>query len=351
MSRLLESCNFGRLRLNNRIVMAPMTRSRALDDGTPSEMMLEYYRQRASAGLIIAEGTYPSENGKGYCRTPGIVNQDQIDAWKRITDAVHDQGGTIVLQVMHVGRCSHADNKSKTAETVAPSAIAADGAVYTEAGMKPFSMPRELDVAEIKNIVHEYAQATANAYEAGFDGVELHGASGYLPAQFLSPGSNHRTDAYGGSLENRVRFFLEALEAMAAVDGAERVGLRICPGFPFNDVKDPDPEESTRGLLQGISHLPLAYLHLMRASTIDVIGLSKQYFKGPLILNGGYTQARAEKAIDKQEGDAIAFGNAFIANPDLVDRFRNDYPLAPTDESRLYTNTREGYCDYPAYVA
>ncbi len=278
MSSLFDPCRLGGLHLKNRIVMAPMTRSRSTDDGTPTEMMVEYYRQRAGAGLIIAEGTYPSEDGKGYCRTPGIVTPEQVAAWRKVTEAVHAEGGKIVLQIMHCGRCSHSANKSPAAETVAPSAISAEGEVFTEEGMKPFSEPRALRTEEIAEVIEEYRQATVNAFEAGFDGVELHGASGYLPAQFLSPGSNQRDDEYGGSLENRVRFVREVLEAMASVRGAEYVGLRICPGFAFNDVRDPDPQETFEALLTAIRHLPLAYLHLMRASTIDVLALGRDFF-------------------------------------------------------------------------
>ena len=349
MTPLFQSCQLGDLQLKNRIVMAPMTRSRAMDDGTPSQMMIEYYSQRASAGLIIAEGTYPSEDGKGYCRTPGIVNDAQIAAWRQVVDAVHAQDGKIVLQIMHCGRCSHAGNKSASAETVAPSAIGAEGEVFTEEGMKPFSQPRELELSEIPMIVEQYRQATINAFEAGFDGVELHCASGYLPAQFLSPGSNQRDDKYGGSLENRVRFVREVLEAMASVQGAGRVGLRVCPGFAFNDVKDPAPQDTFTGLLQSIAHLPLAYLHLMRASPLDVIALAQENFSGPRILNGGYNAATALETVEEQQAEAISFGGLYIANPDLVERFQNDHPLCEADPAFTYSPTREGYCDYPPF--
>lgn len=346
MSTLFSPGHFGRIDIKNRVVMAPMTRSRSTDDGTPTPMMLDYYRQRASAGLIIAEGTYPSENGKGYCRTPGIVSQKHIDAWAEITDAVHQEGGKIVLQIMHCGRCSHADNKSPSAETVAPSAISAEGEVFTEQGMQAFSQPRALESDEIPEVIDEYRQATENAYSANFDGVELHGTSGYLPAQFLSPGSNQRTDAYGGSLENRVRFFNETLKAMCSVDGADRVGLRICPGFPFNDVKDPNPQQSFDALLETIQPLGLAYLHLMRASPLDVFTMGRELFKGPLLLNGGYQRESAEKAINDKGAHAVSFATAYIANPDLVHRLRSDLPLAEANQALMYTNTAEGYSDY-----
>lgn len=349
LSNLFEPCQLGALNLKNRIVMAPMTRSRSADNGNPTAMMVDYYRQRATAGLIVAEGTYPSEDGKGYCRTPGIVNAEQIAEWKKVTDAVHEEGGKIVLQVMHCGRCSHSDNKSPTSETVAPSAIGAEGEVFTEEGMKPFSDPRALTIEEIPGVIEEYHQATINAFEAGFDGVELHGASGYLPAQFMSAGSNLRDDEYGGSVENRVRFVKEVLEAMASVKGAEYVGLRICPGFPFNDVKDPDPQETYEGLLKAISHLPLAYLHLMRASTIDIIGVTKEHFSGPRMVNGGYDGDSGNAAIEKGKADAVSYATHYIANPDLVERFKQGYPLAEADANLMYTPTVEGYSDYPSY--
>ncbi|MCX2983058.1 alkene reductase [Halieaceae bacterium IMCC14734] len=349
MSNLFSSGQLGRIKVNNRIIMAPMTRSRADAAGNPTPMMLDYYRQRASAGLIIAEGTYPSENGKGYCRTPGIVNQQQIDAWGEITAAVRAEGGKMVLQIMHCGRCSHADNKSTTAETVAPSAIGAEGEVFTEAGMKPFSAPRALHSDEIPQVIEEYRQATHNAYAAGFDGVELHATSGYLPAQFMSPGSNQRSDHYGGSLENRLRFVVETLQAMASVDGADRVGIRICPGFPFNDVKDPDPKETFEGLLSAIDPMQLAYLHLMRASPLDVYAMVQEFFSGPFIINGGYNRISGDKAIAERGAAAVSFATLYIANPDLVKRLHDDLPMAEPDQATLYTNTTDGYSEYTNY--
>lgn len=349
MTNLFSSGQLGRIAIRNRIVMAPMTRSRADAAGNPTPMMLDYYRQRASAGLIIAEGTYPSENGKGYCRTPGIVTQQQIDTWGEITNAVHAEGGKMVLQIMHCGRCSHADNKSATAETVAPSAIGAEGEVFTEAGMKPFSDPRALRSDEIPAVIEEYRLATQNAYAAGFDGVELHATSGYLPAQFLSPGSNQRTDNYGGSLQNRLRFVVETLQAMASVDGADRVGIRICPGFPFNDVKDPDPQETFEGLLSAIDPMQLAYLHLMRASPLDVYAMARDFFSGPFIINGGFDRASAENAIAERGAAAVSFATLYIANPDLVRRLHDNLPMATADQATMYTNTTAGYSDYANY--
>jgi N-ethylmaleimide reductase len=350
MIDLFTPAQLGSIKLRNRVVMAPMTRSRAHGDGTPSAMMVDYYRQRASAGLIIAEGTYPSEDGKGYCRTPGIVDQRHIDGWARITEAVHSEGGKIVLQIMHCGRCSHVDNKSAQAETVAPSAIAAEGEVFTEQGMKPFSAPRALRLEEIPGVIEEFRRATANAYAANFDGVELHGTSGYLPAQFLSPGSNQREDEYGGSLENRVRFVREVLAAMCGVDGADKVGLRICPGFAFNDVKDPNPQETFEQLLTKIAPMQLAYLHVMRASPLDVFAMARDFFRGPFIANGGYDRESGNKAISEKGAHAVSFATSYIANPDLVRRLQQGLPLGEVNQATLYSDTVAGYSDYPDYT-
>ena len=349
MATLFDPCTLGALQLSNRIVMAPMTRSRANNDGTPTDMMMDYYRQRASAGLIIAEGTYPSEDGKGYCRTPGIVNESHIAGWKKITDAVHAEGGSIVLQIMHCGRCSHEENKSTSAETVAPSAISADGEVFTEEGMKPFSEPRALRNDEIADVIEDYRQSTINAYTAGFDGVELHATSGYLPAQFLSPGSNQRNDQYGGSLENRIRFVKEVLEVMCSVKGGERVGMKICPGFPFNDIKDPNAQETFEALLNAVKPLELAYLHIMRASPLDLIAMSKKHFGGPCIINGGFDQNSASQAINSEQAMAVSFGNHYIANPDLVNRFQKNVKLAEPDFNTIYVPSEQGYSNYPAF--
>lgn len=350
MKSLFEPCQIGKIELKNRVVMAPMTRSRALEDGRPSPMMTEYYKQRASAGLIVVEGAYPSEDGKGYCRTAGIINDQQVEAWKEVVDAVHAEGGKAVLQIMHVGRCSHADNKKSDAETVAPSAITTEGEVFTETGMKPFSEPRELRTEEIPEIVEQYRQATVNAFKAGFDGVELHGASGYLPEQFISPGSNKRTDRYGGSLENRLRFINEVLEAMCSVAGADRVGVRICPGFQFNPVHDPNPQETTEQLLKDINKLGLAYLHLIRASSIDVVGMANEFFDGPIMVNEMFDRDSAEALLSEGKADAIAFGRPFISNPDLVRRMQDNLPMNEVDLNTIYAPTEEGLVDYPYYA-
>lgn len=349
-ANLFDSYRLGNIELTNRIVMAPMTRSRAGDGDMPTDLHVEYYRQRATAGLIVTEGTQPSANGKGYCRTPGIHSAEQIAGWRRVTDAVHAEGGRIFLQVMHVGRVASALNKVSSAETVAPSAVRAAGEIYTDQqGIVALDEPRALVTEEIPGVIEEFRQATTNAYEAGFDGVELHCASGYLPMQFLSTGTNQRTDAYGGSVTNRIRFVVEVLEAMASVDGAGRVGIRICPGNNFNDLHDDDPVETYSTLLQAIDPMGLAYLHIIRSPrrSIDAFELGRQHFKGPLILNDSFDRDSAAEAVAAGDADMVSFGRFYISNPDLVRRFREGAPLNDFDNATLYTEGPEGFIDYP----
>lgn len=349
MIDLFSPGKLGAIPLTNRIVMAPMTRSRAADGDVPTNLHAEYYAQRATAGLIITEGTQPSLTGKGYCRTPGIHSSEQVAAWRNVTDAVHARGGHIVLQIMHVGRIASHLNKAPGTETVAPSAIRAAGEMVTEEGNVPLDMPRALETHEIAGVIAEFADATRNALAAGFDGVELHCTSGYLPAQFLSSSTNKRTDAYGGSAANRVRFVIETLEAMAAVAGADRVGFRICPGIPFNDIYDDNPEETYGTLLEAASPLGLAYLHLIDVANpqVESLALAKRCWRGSLILNEGMTFERAQALVQEGTADAISFGRPFIANPDLVERFRSGAALADFDPSSLYTPGPQGYVDYP----
>ncbi len=349
---LFTPVRFGRLELKNRVLMAPMTRSRAAAGDMPTELMVEYYRQRAGAGLLVSEGVSPSANGTGYCRTPGLYNDTQQEAWRTVVDAVHDAGGLIVAQIMHCGRIANALNKPAGSETVAPSAIRATGAIYTdEQGMQPFDMPRALDTAEVADVVQEYADATERAYEAGFDGVELHCTSGYLPAQFLCTGTNQRSDHYGGTVQNRVRFPLDVLRAMASVDGGDRVGFRISPDNRFNDIYDEDPGDTFSAFLAGASELNLAYLHVIRMprGRVDNLALARRYFPGKVIANESYSAEEAAQAIDSGAVEAVSFGRPFIANPDLVDRFWRNKPLAEFDPGRLYTPGAAGYTDYPAW--
>jgi N-ethylmaleimide reductase len=348
---LFEPASLGAISLDNRVVMAPMTRSRAGDGDVPNELHVDYYSQRASAGLIITEGTQPSANGKGYCRTPGIHSEQQVAGWKVVSDAVSAAGGTMVMQLMHCGRVASHYNKDAGSETIAPSSIRAQGQMYTDAkGMVDFDVPRALEAGEIAGVIDEYRQATDNAYRAGMAGVELHCTSGYLPAQFLSTGTNHRDDKYGGSATNRIRFVVETLEAMAGVAGADRVGMRICPGNPFNDLHDENPEETFAALLDAVNSMGLAYLHVIRMpkGLVDNIALAEKHFSGPLILNDSYSFAEANAVVEAQQATAISFARHFIANPDLVARFERGAELAGFDHKTLYTPGAAGYSDYPA---
>jgi len=347
---LFTPVTLGALQLRNRIVMAPMTRSRAGIDAVPTDVMVDYYRQRASAGLIITEGIAPSADGLGYCRTPGIYSREQVTAWRRITDAVHQEGGSIVAQIMHVGRVANTLNKPHGSRTVAPSAITARGEIYTDQqGMQPFDEPQALSTEEVQAVIEDYRQATANAFEAGFDGVELHCTSGYLPAQFLSSGTNERTDSYGGSVENRARFALQSLQAMAGVDGSSRVGMRICPDNPFNDLQDDDPQQTFDYLLQQARDLDLAYLHVIRfpKGRVDNIALGQQYFAGRLIGNESYNFDEARQAVAAGVLAAVSFGRYFVGNPDLVERWQTGAPLSEFDLATLYTPGEQGYSSYP----
>ena len=347
MPTLFDPITLGEIDCENRIFMAPMTRSRAGEGDAPSEMNALYYSQRASAGLIITEGVYPSFDGKGYVRTPGIVTEQQIAGWRRVTDAVHAKGGKIVMQLMHCGRVASHHNKPKGSRTLAPSAIQAKGEMYTDvAGMQPFDMPEEMTLAEIEQTIADYGQAAKNAIAAGCDGVELHCTSGYLPAQFLSTGTNKRRDKYGGSLENRLRFVLDVLSAMISEIDAAGVGIRICPGNPFNDLVDNDPEETFYALIQAINPMALAYLHVIRMKAgVDNIALAAE-FKGAVILNDSYDLERGNRALAEGKADAISFGRHYVANTDLVERFRDGAELTKPDYKTLYTPGPKGYVDY-----
>lgn len=342
----------GAIELANRVVMAPMTRDRAGPGDEPTDLMAEYYRQRASAGLIITEGTQPSPSGKGYWRTPGIHSPGQIAGWRKVADAVHAEGGRIVMQLMHVGRASVKANKADGAETVAPSAIACTDLIPGPDGVPvPPEAPRALAACEIPQIISEYVAAARNAISAGMDGIELHCASGYLPMQFLSSNSNQRTDAYGGSAENRVRFVVETIAALAATVGAGRVGLRICPGVRFNGMDDADPAETYTTLLRAINALDLAYCHLIHIPNrdFDSLDLVRAHWSGPVIANCGLTLDKAQALLAEGRADAVSFGLPFIANPDLVERFRSGMPLAKADRTALYTghgDDAKGYTDY-----
>ena len=338
----------------NRMFMAPMTRSRALPGGIPSELAIEYYAQRASAGLILTEGVAPSAGGLGYARTPAIETPEQVAAWKKIVDAVHGRGGRMFVQFMHVGRIGHSANRFTSEPLVAPSAIRAAGQMWTDAqGMQDNEMPRALETREIPGVIAQYAQATRNALAAGADGVELHSASGYLPMQFLSTGSNTRTDGYGGSVQNRIRFVVEALQAMVAAAGdSTRVGIKISPAMPFNDIQDDDPVETYTTLVKAISPMNLAYLHVLQSAPLpNIFQILRPLFKGPFAAGGGFDLASGNAALASGAADFIVYGKLFTSNPDLPHRFATGAALTPFDASTFYTPGLKGYTDFPSLAA
>ena len=341
----------GDFALRNRIVMAPMTRSRADAQGVPSPLTAEYYGSRAEGGLLISEGTAPSAAGLGYARTPGIYSPEQIAAWKTVADAVHAKGGKIFMQMMHVGRIAHAANRTIADAPVAPSAVRAEGQMWTDAqGMQPLPTPRALELSDIPGVIGEFAQATRNALAAGFDGVEFHAASGYLPNQFLAPNSNQRTDKYGGSIENRIRFAVEALEAMVGAAGSPgKVGIKIAPGMKFNDIVDDNPMPTYLALAKAIEPLKLAYLHVLRTG-IGAETVLREAYKGTFFVGGGFQKADANQTLEKGAADAVVFGKLYLANPDLVKRFQADAALNAADPATFYTPGAKGYSDYPVLV-
>jgi N-ethylmaleimide reductase len=350
---LFTPIEMGPLKLRNRVVMAPLTRSRAGPGNVPTQLNALYYAQRASAGLIISEATQISPEGQGYISTPGIHSAEQIAGWKCVTQAAHVAGGPIVCQLWHVGRISHPSFQPGGQAPVAPSAIKPDGQAFTAKGFEPIPTPRALDIAEIPAIVEQYAQAARNALAAGFDGVEVHGANGYLIDQFLRDRTNRRTDRYGGSIENRSRFLLEVVDAVIAAVGAERTGVRISPQNEQNDIADSDPQSLFNYVTERLSGKDLAYLHVIEGDTsgapvppFDYKKL-KLLFGGNVITNNGFDKLRANEALAEGRADLIAFGKPFIANPDLVIRLFFDAPLVPLNRETLYGGGEQGYTDYP----
>jgi len=352
MSDLYSPVRLGDVDLANRIVMAPMTRDRAGPDDEPTDLMVEYYRQRAGAGLIVTEGTQPSPAGKGYWRTPGIHSPVQIAGWARVAEAVHGAGGRIAMQLMHVGRASVRANKAADAPTVAPSAIPSPDPIPGPDGVPvPTEMPRALLAEEIPLVIDEYATAARNARAAGIDAVELHCASGYLPMQFLSSNSNQRSDGWGGSVAGRIRFVVETLTAIAGAIGPGRTGFRICPGVTFNGMADADPAETYSALLRALDPLGLAWCHLIHVPNagFDSLELVRANWSGPVIENCGLTRDTAQDLIAAGKADAVSFGYAWIANPDLVERFRKGLALTKADRTTFYTghgDDARGYTDY-----
>lgn len=356
MSLLFSKFKLGALQLQNRLVMAPMTRNRAIDN-VPNALMVRYYQQRGSAGLIVTEGTSPSPNGLGYPRIPGIFSEAQVEGWKPIAAAVHKGGAKIFVQLMHTGRVSHPLNLPAGARMLAPSAVAAAGEMYTDAeGMQPQPVPQAMSEADIRTTIGEYAQAARNAIKAGFDGVELHAANGYLLEQFIRPNSNQRRDSYGGLIENRARFVLEAAEAAINAIGKDKVGIRLSPYGTFNDMPLYDAMEADYiYLAQQLAARGLVYVHLVDHSSMGAPTVSasikdafRKHFHGALILSGGYDAERAESDLAGGRADLIAVGRPFLANPDLPVRWKTNVPLNAPDFNTFYTPGEKGYTDYPA---
>lgn len=365
MPSLLDPLKIGTITLKNRVIMAPLTRSRSGKEGVPTDLMVQYYRQRASAGLIITEASPISPFGIGYINTPGIYTAPQIEGWKKITEAVHQVGGRIFIQLWHVGRVSHSSFHGG-ALPVAPSAIAGQGTSFTYDGPRPLEIPRALELEEIPKIIDQYRQAAKNADLAGFDGVEIHGANGYLPDQFLRNGSNHRTDQYGGSIENRARFLLEITQAAIDELGPHRVAVRLSPEGTLSGVFDSDPASILGYAVQKLNELPLAYLHLterfesVRNPTAvpqlqqkaifqpSVAAYFRPLYQGILIGNGGFQRDTACRAVESGTLDAVAFGKLFISNPDLPRRLAQDLPLQEADRATFYGGGAAGYTDYPS---
>ena len=356
MSDLFSPIRLGPYDLPNRVVMAPMTRNRAGPAEVPTPLMATYYAQRASAGLIVGEGTQISPQGQGYPGTPGIFSQAQVDAWTQATAAVHAAGGRIFCQLWHVGRISHPSLQPNGALPVAPSALAPAGQLWTQEGMRPYVTPRTLATEEIAGLIGDYRRAAANALAAGFDGVELHAANGYLIDQFLRDSSNRRIDRYGGSIANRVRLLLEVTAALIDVAGASRVGVRLSPTNPFNDVADSHPAALFGHATEELDRLRFAYLHVIEPGPTDPIKKGEvpdgRFFRarwrGPLILNKGYDLARANAAIQDGTADLVSFAALFLANPDLPERLRRGGPFNPPDRKTFYGGDARGYTDYPA---
>lgn len=354
---LFQPTRIGAIDVANRVVMAPLTRSRADEaagDVPGSPMNVEYYRQRSNAGLIISEGTQVSPLGKGYMATPGIYSDEQVEGWKPITAAVHAAGSKIVAQIWHVGRITHPE-LTGGAQPIGPSALRPETVAYTHKGKLDAPTPRELSVADIRQVVDEFRRGAANAIRAGFDGVEIHGANGYLVDQFLRDGANQRTDGYGGSVEHRARFALEVVDAVVAEIGAGRVGIRLSPVTPSNDIRDSDPQAVFGYLVEQLNARGIAFIHFVEGETggaRDVPGFdfawARTAFKGTYIANNGYDRAMALAAVESGAADAVAFGRLYIANPDLVQRLERNAPLNTPNPQTFYTFGQEGYTDYPS---
>jgi N-ethylmaleimide reductase len=353
-TKLFEPFKLGPISLPNRLVMAPLTRNRALAGLVPNPLAVEYYGQRASAGLLVSEATQVSQQGQGYQDTPGIYSKEQVAGWRKVTDRVHERGGRIFLQLWHVGRISHTSLQPNNGAPVAPSAIRAKGKTFVGGTFADVSEPRALSLQEIPGIIESFRKGAANALAAGFDGVEVHGANGYLLEQFAKDGTNKRSDAYGGSIENRAKLMLEVAKAVAAEAGPNRTGIRISPVTPANDISDSDPQPLYDYIVDQLSALKLVYLHVVEGATggprdiapFDYGSLRKR-FKGAYIANNGYDFELANKVLAADAADLIAFGKPFLANPDLVERLKRGAPLNAPDKATFYGGGAKGYTDYP----
>jgi N-ethylmaleimide reductase len=343
------------LELKNRIVMAPMTRSRAIG-AEPNELMAKYYSQRASAGLIISEGTAPSPNGLGYARIPGIFTDEQTEGWKKVTAAVHRNGGKIFIQLMHTGRIAHPSNMPENAEILAPSSIRAAGNMWTDVlGMQAHPEPKSMSTTDIQNVVKEFSMAAKNAIQAGFDGVEIHGANGYLLEQFLNPHINKRTDEYGGSISHRNRFVLEVVDSIIHAIGKEKVGIRLSPYSKFNDMPAYDETSHTyETLAKELNKRDILYLHIIASSAREngegkrLLKSMRDHFDNLWMVNGGYTRQKAEDTLETGRADLISFGSPFISNPDFPERIKREILLTPPDPATFYSSGDKGYTDYPS---
>ena len=354
-SKLFDPYKLGAVTLTNRAVMAPLTRNRAVAGFVPNPLAIEYYGQRASAGLLITEASQVSQQGQGYQDTPGIYTKEQVAGWRKVTGRVNERGGHIYIQLWHVGRISHTTLQENGGAPVAPSAIRAKTKTFVGGAFADVSEPRALELSEIPGIIENFKRAAANALEAGFDGVEIHGANGYLLDQFAKDGSNKRTDAYGGSIENRARLMIEVSKAVASAAGADRTGIRISPVTPANDVSDSNPQPLFDHIVDQLNALKLIYIHVIEGATggprdiapFDYDSLRKR-FSGTYIANNGYDFKLATEVLDRNKADLIAFGKPFISNPDLVERLKLGAPLNDFDKATFYGGGAKGYTDYPA---
>ncbi len=352
MTTLFDPIKIGKIELKNRVIMAPMTRSRADDKGIQSAIVTEYYRQRATAGLIITEATNISPTAKGYVRTPGIYTPEQIESWRKIVEEIYAQDGKVFLQIFHTGRVALPDFLPDNSPPLAPSPVKADGKNHTDDGMKEFVEPREMTVEEVRQTVRDFANAAKNAIAAGFDGVELHAANGYLIHQFLGTNTNLRADEYGGSFENRARFLFDIVDAVSGTIGSERLGVKLSPTVPYNDMQDADAEEFYPFIVRELNKKNLAYLHIGFEETptreINWHEKLRSIYNGVYFANGGFTKESGEKFLAEGKADAIVYGKLFISNPDLPKRFRENVQLNELDDSSFYSTGEKGYTDYPA---